>query len=56
MLKTVRRTRRSLWNFQRIFGTLTMILEFFTGHWKRGSKKAANKVIGRSIVRRLFFK
>lgn len=56
MLKTVRRTRRSLWNLQRILGTLTMILEFFTGKGKRGSKKLANKVIGRSIVRRMFLK
>ena len=56
MLKTVRKTRRSLWNFQRILGTFTMFLELFTGQWKRGAKKAGNKVIGRSIVRRLFFK
>ena len=56
MLKTVRKTRRAVWNFQRILGTFTMILEFFTGQWKRGSKKVANKFIGRSIVRRLFMK
>jgi len=56
MIKTVRKTRRAFWNFQRILGTFTMILEFFTGEWKRASKKAANKVIGRSIVRRLFLK
>lgn len=56
MLKTVRKIRRTAWNLQRGLGTLTMILEFFTGQWKRGSKKAANKFIGRSIVRRLFMK
>jgi hypothetical protein len=56
MLKTVRKTRRAAWNFQRILGSFTMILEFFTGQWKRGFKKVGNKIIGRNIVRRIFFK
>lgn len=56
MLKTVRKARRVVWNSQRILGTFTMILEFFTGQWKLGSKKVGNKFIGRSVVRRLFMK
>lgn len=56
MLKIVRKTRRAAWNFQRILGSFTMILEFFTGQWKRGFKKVGNKFIGRNIVRRIFFK
>jgi len=56
MLKAVRKTRRAAWNFQRILGTVTMIMEFLTGQWKRGGKKLANKFIGRNIVRRIFLK
>ena len=56
MLKTARKTRSAAWNVQRGLGTLTMILEFLTGRWKRGFKKVGNKFIGRSIVRRLFMK
>jgi len=40
----------------RVLGSFTMILEFFSGQWKRGFKRVANKFIGRNIVRRLFFK
>jgi hypothetical protein len=56
MIPTIRKARRTLWNFQRILGTLTMILELLTGQWKRGGKKLANKFIGRHVVRRIFFK
>jgi hypothetical protein len=56
MLKTLRKIRRGAWNFQRILGTLTMLMEFLIGQWKRGSKKLTNKFIGRNIVRRLFLK
>jgi hypothetical protein len=56
MLKFVRKTRSVAWNFQRILGTVTMILEFISGQWKRGFKKLGNKFIGRNIVRRLFLK
>ncbi|MDY0132011.1 MAG: hypothetical protein RBR53_05010 [Desulforegulaceae bacterium] len=56
MLKFVRKARRIAWNSQRRLGTLTMLLEFFTGKWKRGGKKLANKFIGRNAVNRMFFK
>ena len=56
MLKTVRKTRRVAWNFQRILVTFTMILEFLTGQWKQGFEKVANKLIGHNVIRRLFFK
>jgi hypothetical protein len=56
MLKTVRKTRRIAWNFQRYLGTVTMFFEFITGQWKRGFKKIGNKFIGRHIVRKIFFK
>jgi len=56
MLKSIRKTRRTFWNWQRHLGTLTMIVEFFTGQRKRAGKKLANKFIGRNIIRRLFLK
>ena len=56
MLKFIRQIRRKAWNLQRILGTVTMILEFISGQWKRGFKKLGNKFIGRNIIRRLFLK
>jgi len=56
MLKTVRKTRRSFYNIQRSLGTVTMILELFSGQYKRAGKKLANKFIGRHVVRKIFLK
>lgn len=56
MIKSVRKTRRTFWNLQRMLGTLTMVLEFFNGQFLRSFKKFINKIIGRNIVRRIFIK
>jgi len=56
VIKSVRKTRRTFWNLQRMLGTLTMVLEFFNGQFLRSFKKFINKIIGRNIVRRIFIK
>ena len=48
--------RSLLYNTARILGWLQIFIDFISGHINKGSKKLANKFIGRKIGSKIFFK
>jgi len=49
-------TRSFLYNLARKLGWVQIVIDFFTGRASQGVKMLVNKVIGREIGSKIFFK